>query len=87
MTLSFIRQDSSDVYFRDIDVSLPDSVKYDIIDNKEIIGMLITSDKQSFGKFHDGQMHYRKNQGFSIKGRLVKTVTEGLTGQLKSQTL
>jgi len=62
MTFSFTRQRFQDTIFQDVGLYMHDCVKYDLYEDKVLVGMLITSRSQTYAKFRDGQVlsHKRK---------------------------
>jgi hypothetical protein len=59
MTLSFKRYLAPETYYTDIDLLLPDSVKYDLYNGADLVATLISSNGKSFARFRDGSTYKR----------------------------
>jgi hypothetical protein len=64
MTFSFTRTNCDGTYFRDIDLSLPYAVKYDLYNDGVLVGTLITNMKQSFCQFRDEKAYRRHTKSW-----------------------
>jgi len=66
MEFSFKRSDSSDIYFSDIDLKLSNSVKYDLYNDSNLSGTLITNYSRTFAKFREGVCYKRHDKSWRI---------------------
>jgi hypothetical protein len=66
MIFSFDRKDCSGQYFKDIDMTFPDAVKYDLYNEADLAGTLITNYNNTFARFRNGQAYRRRNTSFGI---------------------